>query len=489
MSKYVGLKAIALLAVFCIVFSALSFKGQAASLEDIPSSAETEINYLMQKRVINGYPDGTFRPAQAVTRAEAAIMLGKALNLSSWKRTTKFKDVASNSFASGYIASATDKGIITGYKDGTFRPSEPITRGQMALLLQRAFKLTEKSEIYFKDIPASSSEYDAINTIATAGLASGYPDGTFQPKDSVTRQDFAVFVARGLNEDFRVEAPKPAPEPEPTPPPTPEPAPAPSTAVNGEVTADVLNVRSSASNSAPVIGTLPEGAVVAVQSFSGYWAQINFNNQTGYVHKTYLKLKNTNGNPLQNRIIVVDPGHGGLNERGILDQGTSKDNLKEKDVTLEVANRVTAKLKAAGANVVQTRKGDVNSQFLLGNRTQIAYDNKAELFVSVHVNAAPQAPSANGAETYYDTSENANGNESKELAQEIQKQLVALAGMNDRGARNSAFYVVREQNIPSVLVELGFITNSGDFAKLASPEYYEIFAEAIYQGIYNYYSK
>ena len=85
MSKYVGLKAIALLAVFCIVFSAFTVTGQAASLGDIPSSAETEINYLMQKRVINGYPDGTFRPAQAVTRAEAAIMLGKALNLSGWK--------------------------------------------------------------------------------------------------------------------------------------------------------------------------------------------------------------------------------------------------------------------------------------------------------------------------------------------------------------------------------------------------------------------
>ena len=169
----------------------------------------------MEKRVINGYPDGTFRPAQAVTRAEAAIMLGKALNLSGSKRTTKFKDVAKDSVASGYIASATSKGIINGYNDGTFRPNDPITRGQMALLLQRAFKLTDKSEIYFKDIPASSSEYDAINTIATAGLASGYPDGTFQPKDSVTRQDFAVFVARGLNEDFRVEAPKPEPAPAP----------------------------------------------------------------------------------------------------------------------------------------------------------------------------------------------------------------------------------------------------------------------------------
>ncbi len=466
-----------------MVSSIFSGKGQAASLLDIPASAEAEINYLITEEVISGYGDGTFRPKQAVTRAEAAIMLGKALNLNGWKRSTPFKDVAINSAASGYIASAVSKKIINGYSDGTYRPNDPITRGQMALLLQRAFKLTEKGEVFFKDIPTSGPQYEAINTITTAGLASGYNDGTFQPKDSVTRQDFAVFVARGLNDDFRVEAPKPAP--------TPAPAPVPSgdTAVNGEVTADSLNVRSAPNSSSPVIGTLPDGAVVAVYSFSGYWAKINFNNQTGYVHKTYLKLKNTSGNPLQNRIIVVDPGHGGVSEKGILDQGTSKDNLKEKDVTLEVANRVTAKLKAAGANVVQTRTGDVNSKFLLGNRTQVAYDNKAELFVSVHVNAAPTAPNAKGAETYYDTSENANGDESKELAQEIQKQLVALAGMNNRGVKDSAFYVVREQNIPSVLVELGFITNSDDFAKLASPEYYELFAQAIYQGIYNYYNK
>lgn len=480
MSKHVRLKAIALLAVFCLVFSIYSGKGQAASISDIPASSAAEINYLIQKDVINGYSDGTFRPKQAVTRAEAAIMLGKALNLIGWKRTTPFKDVAANSAASGYIASAAQKGIINGYSDGTFRPAEPITRGQMALLLQRAFNLTEKGEVYFRDIPQSGPQYDAINTIATAGLASGYADGTFQPKDSVTRQDFAVFVARGLNDDFRVEAPAPSP--------SPSPAPGGNTAVVGEVTADSLNVRASASNSAPVIGTLGEGAVVSVLSFSGYWAQINYNNQTGYVHKTYLKLKNTNGNPLQNRIIVVDPGHGGLSEKGILDQGTSYGNLKEKDITLSVANLVSAKLRAAGANVVQTRTGDVNRQFLLGDRTQIAYDNKAELFVSIHVNSAGAA-SASGSETYYDTSQNANGDESKELAQEIQKQLIAMAGMNDRGARDSAFYVVREQNIPSVLVELGFITNSGDYAKLASPEFHEVYAQAVYQGIYNYYTK
>lgn len=486
MSKHVGLKAIVILAVFCIVFSTFSIKGEAAVLPDIPKSAEAEIKFLIDQRVVSGYPDRTFRPERAVTRAEAAIMLGKALGLNSWRRATPFKDVASNSVASGYIASAASKGIIKGFPDGTFRPEERVTRGQMALFLQRAFKLTETSDISFKDIPKSGEQYKAINTVATAGLAAGYPDGTFQPNDSVTRQEFAVFVARALNEDFRVKAPTPAPAPTPTP----EPAPTPggTAALTGKVTADVLNVRSGPSSTHAVIGTLPHGAEVAIQSFNGYWAQIKFNNQTGYVHKTYLKLKNLSGSPVQNRIIVIDPGHGGLNANGRMDPGALYGNMQEKDITLAVANRVTAKLRAAGANVVQTRTGDVNRTFLLEDRVQIARDNKAELFVSIHVNSAG-SPAGSGTETYYDSSKNANSAESRELAEEIQKQLIALAGTKNRGVKDNSYYVIREQNIPSVLVELGFISNAEDRAKLASPEYHEIFAQAIFQGIYNYYSK
>ena len=75
-----------LFVVFLVMFS-IADKGQAATLSDIPSRAAEEINYLLEKRIITGYEDGTFKPARNVTRAEAAIMLGRALNLNGTQRS------------------------------------------------------------------------------------------------------------------------------------------------------------------------------------------------------------------------------------------------------------------------------------------------------------------------------------------------------------------------------------------------------------------
>ena len=77
-----------------------------------------------------------------MTRAAAAIMIGRALDLNGEQRKTKFPDVGAEQVASGYIASAVAEGIIQGYPDGTYRPNETVTRGQMAIFLSRAFDLT-----------------------------------------------------------------------------------------------------------------------------------------------------------------------------------------------------------------------------------------------------------------------------------------------------------------------------------------------------------
>ena len=74
-------------------------------------------------------------------------MIGKALDLDGTKRKTIFDDVASTSTASGYIASAVNEDIITGFPDGSFRPGDTVTRGQMAILLSRAFDLTEEARL------------------------------------------------------------------------------------------------------------------------------------------------------------------------------------------------------------------------------------------------------------------------------------------------------------------------------------------------------
>ena len=76
----------------------------------------------------------------------------------------------------------------------------------------------------------------------------------------------------------------------------------------------------------------------------------------------------------------------------------------------------------------------------------------------------------------------------EQLASKIQANLVKNANMNDRGVRNERFYVIRNNNVAAVLVELGFITNADDFKKLSSDQYSEIYAEAIYQGLVQYYA-
>ena len=93
MLKFFVKNTFAFLVVFLVVFS-ISEKGQAAALQDIPSTAATEINYLINREIITGYEDGTFKPTRNVTRAEAAIMLGKALDLNGTERATSFKDVS-----------------------------------------------------------------------------------------------------------------------------------------------------------------------------------------------------------------------------------------------------------------------------------------------------------------------------------------------------------------------------------------------------------
>lgn len=248
----------------------------------------------------------------------------------------------------------------------------------------------------------------------------------------------------------------------------------------GEVTVSSLNVRQSASDSSARLGSLGKGAKVTVKGITGWWATIDYNGRTAYVHKSFLKLKNSSGSVLKDRIIVVDAGHGGR------DPGTSRAGVTEKAIVLKVSQKVEQKLKAAGATVYMTRVGDTYPT--LQNRVDYAAQKYAENFVSIHVNAAGSS-SARGAEVFFDTSVNMNGTESRELAKTIQSRLVKDVGMYDRGAKDTAFYVLRNQHIPAVLVELGFITNPNDFSKLTSDAYLERYATAIYNGIVDYYNK
>ena len=182
----------------------------AGTFPDVPknSSFYNEITYLTSEGIISGYSNGEFRPGKRVTRAEAAIMIGRALGYEKKQVTTNFPDVPKESQASGYIQQAYENGIISGYTDGLFKPGNPVTRGEMAIFIARAYDLTEEELVPFSDVSLSMSAYSSIRKIIAFGVTTGYGDRTFRSDQYVTREQFSAFLARAESTQFRAEVNK-----------------------------------------------------------------------------------------------------------------------------------------------------------------------------------------------------------------------------------------------------------------------------------------
>ena len=159
-----------------------------------------EIKYLYKNRIVKGYPDGNFRLLDSVTRAEAVTMLGRALKLSGEQSNTVFIDVPFEHYASGYVNSATNHNVIEGLPDGTFQPLSPITRGDVAVILQRAFEYPNVSEKYYSDVTEGNYYDEAINAMAAQNISNGYPDGTFKPDQNISRVEFSVLLSKAMQQ-------------------------------------------------------------------------------------------------------------------------------------------------------------------------------------------------------------------------------------------------------------------------------------------------
>ncbi|WP_209121753.1 N-acetylmuramoyl-L-alanine amidase [Alkalihalobacillus sp. BA299] len=249
---------------------------------------------------------------------------------------------------------------------------------------------------------------------------------------------------------------------------------------NGVVLPNSLTVRSKPSSSSTSVGSLSKGATVEIHGFEGDWAKINYNNTWAYVHAFYLKIAGSNY-LLLGHTIVVDPGHGGSYPDG--DPGAVANGLQEKDVVLDIGLRLEKKLKEAGANVVMTRRTDVFIE--LEERAKIANEANANSFVSVHANAV-NISSVHGSETFWNE-KNSNSAESKELAEKIQERFAYIVKNKDRGVKEANFSVTRNSEMPAVLVEVGFLTNETEAERMKTSQFREESAEAIYQGILDFY--
>ena len=208
------------------------------------------------------------------------------------------------------------------------------------------------------------------------------------------------------------------------------------------------------------------------------------------------------------KTIVIDPGHGGKDPGGL---GSS--NLREKGIVLGISHKLREVLTAKGYTVLMTRETD---RFIpLKKRTEFATQHKADLFLSVHANAA-ESSRANGIETYYldvtstdkaaekiAAQENANSGysiqeldtllkglirqskseDSKRLARHVQQALVQTTGAVDRGVKHARFVVLIGTKVPAILIETGFVSNPVEGRKLSTTAYQYKIATAIAQGV------
>jgi len=200
---------------------------------------------------------------------------------------------------------------------------------------------------------------------------------------------------------------------------------------------------------------------------------------------TYKKIKELikQTDPIK---IVIDPGHGGV------DAGASKGNVVESEVTLSISKKLKACLDEYGYDAVLTRSSDIALDSLSGRgetrqerdlnaRTNIINESGAVFFVSIHADSLPDSPSITGSVVYY----NDKYPKSRELAQNIQKALNSIPARQSHDCQKADYYVLRNSNVPGVLVETAFITNSRERKLLLTDSFRDKLAEAILEGIEN----
>lgn len=439
---------------FCMVLSFLGIQGpvQAAGFNDVPSRAAKEVNYLNEGKIIYGVTSTSFVPEATLTRGQVATFIGRTLQVNGDQRDTRFSDLGKGNAASGFVESVVSKGIMSGTSDNKFLPSKAVTRGEMAVILSKAFGYSGNPE----------------QALLNLGIASGMGDGTFGSDETITRADFAVFLARAVNPSYRLKS---------------------TASFNSKLvsTTSNLNIRSGPSTDYATVGKIGANTAVAGAHSIGGWTYVKAGSVTGFISTYYLRtstgtvtmppVTESSDSRLAGQTIILDPGHGGK------DSGAVGNGLKEKDIVLKTGLQVNNLLKQTPFNVKMTRSTDVFIE--LKDRSKFAKNQGGDIFVSIHANSA--SASATGTETYYYSAANPHVADSKLLGEKIQARMLAAWNLRDRDTKSGNLSVLRENTMPAALLELGFISNSGDAAKMASDAQMNKMSTAIYNGILDYY--
>lgn len=245
------------------------------------------------------------------------------------------------------------------------------------------------------------------------------------------------------------------------------------------------NIRKSTSTNASILKRANAGEQFSVVSKEGDWFKIQLSgNATGFVAGWVVSQSNGGESVsrpggdvtsyLKNKTIVIDPGHGGRDSGAIGTRGTL-----EKNLTLSTAKLVYDKLKASGANVHLTRSTD--SYISLSSRVSTAHYRNADAFISLHFDSIANK-TVNGMTSYY-----FSGSKDKPLASPLHSELMKQTKLRDRGNKVGNYHVLRENKQPSVLLELGYVSNSTEELTVGSNAFQDRVAQGLYYGLAQYF--
>ena len=495
----------------------------APTFKDVPSSGELHdaVSFLGGTGAASGYVDGTFGISRVLTRGQSAKILTILHGvLIPAKTTGQFTDT--DAIFGVYAEAAAAKGWVTGYPDGTFRARETLQRQHLAVIVVRSLgweaDATALSAAAVRDALKEFGDTGQINPanapyVALAvsrGLFQGDGAGHFQPVAGITRAQFALVVyraeLRGLAvvQGVRANGAYPDGSPDRTrivfdlshapgvlkvDPSHP-----------GTLVIDVGNAYVAGDNGLRVKTGTAEVETVAAR-------QTSLRPQSTRITLTlvrYSRFEVTvlapsaaegrgdrllidvfkrppgpggDGPPL----VVLDPGHGGADSGAVGVTGTY-----EKTVNLAMTLFADEYLRQAGLRTALTRTTDVLPS--LADRANLANNVGATIFVSIHNNAASGADSDGTYTFYWGTAGAEYSVEGKRLAECIQSAVVEELGSDDRGARTwwGTLYVLNHTDMPSALVEVGFLSNPAEEAKLKDPAYQRKAGRGIAEGIMEY---
>ncbi|MEK5490056.1 S-layer homology domain-containing protein [Paenibacillus sp. FSL R7-0297] len=184
-------------------------KNQSISFKDTAGHwGSSTIATAVKLQIISGYADGSFRPDAPVTRAEFTAMIARSFGLGTQPAAATFRDATSH-WAAGYIGALADKGIVTGYADGSFKPGATITRAEMVTIIGRVLDLgalQTGTPVSFTDVSRSYWAADAIRQAAAANLVNGISTTAFAPRSVATRAEAVTLVIRALESDSSIKA-------------------------------------------------------------------------------------------------------------------------------------------------------------------------------------------------------------------------------------------------------------------------------------------